>query len=166
MNLKKIFNPKWMLILLMGLLTSQYIRDIATGRETFFVWKWLNNDLEYAKHIHIETYLLTDDQLKDFILDPEQQIIQPTWRELHAKLVNRVVRIKNNGPKKAWGNLLLYGSDGVLLPIDLSRMENDLLYKGSYIFIVPNGSEYDFKREIRPPSLNILWKELYTKSVK
>ena len=165
MKLKKFFNSKWILIIVLGILTSQYIRDHSTGRETFFLWKWWKNDLEYAKYIQVETYLLTDDQLKSFILNPEQQIIQPLWSELNAKLLTRVIRIKNTGSRKAWGKLLLNGRDGILLPVDLTRIEKNSTYKNSYLFIFQKGTEFKLERESPPPSFKVSWEELYTSSV-
>lgn len=69
-----------------------------------------NLNLEYAKEIDIETYLMTRDQLKQ-LYSPSVKIPLVHWEENQTGILNDrsplyfVVRLRNHGDLCAWGRL-------------------------------------------------------------
>ena len=120
----------------------------------------LLSDPGYAKHIEVQCYIVTRDQLGELFTKKEATIIQLPNNKLREDAVYLLVRCKNKGKYAAAGDLNCFiPNRGSPILIDISDLPGNMsTYADSVIYIgkglVNNNNE--------PPKIKYEWDCLYT----
>jgi hypothetical protein len=91
----KKFPWKTVLLTLIAWALFWEIKETIAGERVFFVLRWLYSDIGHAKNIEVLSYLLTDEQVAEMLSHPNEEIQQPSSKDLWMKNVNVVFRIRN-----------------------------------------------------------------------
>ncbi len=81
------------------------IKETLNGERVFFLYRWIYYNMGHAKDIEVLTYQLTDEQVAHMLSRPDEDVIQPSTRELSGKNVNVVFRLRNKTGGIAYGRL-------------------------------------------------------------
>lgn len=118
------------------------------------------SDKSYAKHIEIQAFLATRDQVVQLFCNEKTEILQKNNRELYGKELFLLLRVKNNGDYMSRGLLnCTIPNRGTPITMDIEMMPGHMksfhdsaLYLGDGL--VPN--------DIQTPLISLKWKSLYT----
>ncbi|NNM43941.1 MAG: hypothetical protein HKM07_06325 [Chlamydiae bacterium] len=159
--MKKSSWCKIALLSLIGLAVFLEIYDTMTDRKAFFLERWLFSNRGYAKEMEIKTYLLTDEQLAWSLSHQDEEIKQPSQKDLYNRNVNLLLRIKNHRGASAWGSLAWktkYQGWQMLQVGGLSCYD-----KKFADFVVPIGIQKVANSDELPEEVRVKWLSLYTK---
>ncbi len=81
------------LLLILGWLGFLEYREVMNGEKMSPLARMLFSNRGYADQIEIKTYYLTDAQVAEMFLHPDEEVTQLSEKELEEKRVNIVVRI-------------------------------------------------------------------------
>lgn len=145
------------LLLILGWLGFLEYREVINGEKMSPLARMLFSNRGYAENIEIKTYYLTDAQVAEMFLHPDEEVTQLKERELENQKVNIVLRLKGVGG--AWGTLLysLNGHDWHSVAVYPSSLR---LYN---TFVIPTSRSFFIARDVLPPEIKVKWKNLYTK---
>ena len=159
--MKKFTWCKIALLSLIGLAMFFEIYDTMTNKKVFFLERWLFSNRGYAKKMEIRTYLLTDEQVALVLSHPNEDITQPSQKNLYNKNINLLLRIKNHKGAAAWGSLAWktgYHSWQILQVGGLSGYD-----KKFADFVIPIGIQPVLNSDEPPEEVRVKWLSLYTK---
>ncbi len=114
----------------------------------------------YAKHIEIQCYLVTREQLAEVFENEKLQVTQKSNKELYQKNLFLLVRCRNRGKHVAFGTLkCLPPNCGSPISIDITRMwANQIDFNDYAIYL---GSVIVFSNN-ELPQINYEWNCIYT----
>ncbi len=159
--MKKFSWCRIVLISLIGLAVFFEIYDTIRGKKVLFLERWLFSNRGYAKEMEIKTYLLTDEELAWFLSHQDEEIKQPSQKDLYNKNINLLLRIKNHKGAAAWGSLAWktgYHSWQILQVGGLSGYD-----KKFADFVIPIGIQPVLNSDEPPEEVRVKWLSLYTK---
>ena len=130
------------------------------GKDLLFFERWFFSDRGYAKNIEIKSYILTDEQAAWVLAHPEEEVKQPTQKELYLKPVNIVIRIKNKS--YAWGTLAYRFKNHNWNCIDVDFSRPSKIEEQYYNFVLPKGILIADNSDEVPENVQIHWESLYT----
>jgi hypothetical protein len=159
-SLKK-FPLKTVLLTLIAWCLFWEIKETITHERMIFFMRWFYSDMGHAKDIEVKTYLLNDEHVFEMLLHPNEEIQQPTQRQLSSKNISAVLRIRNLTDGVAWGRLswkLPYSPWKIVdVPfIPVSGM------KEKYVdIIISAGTLAMTRRDELPEQITVKWDSLY-----
>ncbi len=157
--LKK-FPWKTVLLTLFAWMLFWEVKETITGERAFFLVRWLYSDKGHAKNIEVLTYLLTDEQVAYMLTHPNEEVQQPSNRELRFKDVNAVFRIRNLTGGVAWGTLS-WGIDSIRGgKLEISEIPLPM-HKRYANTIIPIGIIVHERNDSPPDPITYKWDELY-----
>lgn len=137
------------------------VKETITGERTFFVYRWLFSDLDYAKDIEVKTYLLTNEQVSHVFAHPDEEIQQPRKPALESKNVNLVIRLRDLKGGAISGKLRwkMFGPGGA--PIDVIKMSTSKNAHKYTTIVLPLGIVVIEREDALPEPITVEWEELY-----
>ncbi len=138
------------------------IKDTINDKKALFIFRWIFSDKNYAKNIEIQSYILTDEQISYMLAHPNENVRQPTKKELFLKPVSLVLRVRNlNGgaaegqlswsmPEKRWNSVYV---NNIPTNRNTKQQFSDI--------IISLGTLITDREEIPPDPVSIRWDELY-----
>ena len=152
---------KTILTTLMAWILFWELKESITGDRQFFAIRWLYSDMKHAKEIEVQTYLLSDEQVGYMFTHPNEEVRQPSNKELSMKQLNVVLRIRNLTSGVAWGRLSwrLPGREWSVVDINEIAVHN----KGRQYSttVIPMGIIIAERNNSPDRPIEIKWDELY-----
>lgn len=161
--MKKPSFCKIALAIVLGVLVFFEIKDTITGDKSIFFVRWFYSNRGYAKKIEIKTYLLNDEQVLQLLTHPENEIQQPTQKDLYLKNANVVLRMKNHGGASAWGTLAWRLGAQQWSEIDVDLPPSHAMHAKRFNdYIIPVNIVVGIANEDLPKKIHTKWNSLYT----
>jgi hypothetical protein len=161
-NSSKKFPLKTVLLTLIAWCLFWEIKETITHERMFFLVRWIYSDIWHAKHIEVKTYLLNDEQVLEMFSHPNEEIQQPTKRQIGMKNMNAVLRIRDLTGGVTWGRLawkLPYRS--AWETVDVPDMTAPWLEEKYANIIIPVGIIAMIQDDTLPEPITVRWKSLY-----
>jgi hypothetical protein len=159
-SIKK-FPLKTVVLTLMAWTLFWEIKETITRERMIFIVRWLYSDMSHAKDIEVKTYLLTDEQVREMLSHPNDEVQQPTKRQIQSKDMNVVLRVRNLNGGVAWGRL------SWIMPYDVWHIVDipDIPFPGrkeKYAnVIIPVGILAMERNDELPEPITVRWESLY-----
>jgi len=147
---------KNILCLLCGccLYSSAKAEDLDPASHAFLL------DMKYTKHIEVEAYIVTKDQVVKVFSEENAEVKQKTNKELYGQDIFLLVRCKNKGDYRSFGTLNCKVSDsGEFISIEIMAMPG---YMKSFRDSVLPLSRGGIPNDNKTPVITFKWKNLYT----
>ena len=160
-NKLKTFPLKTVLLTLFAWALFWEIKETITGERMIFMARWLYSDIGHAKNIEVRSYLLTDEQVRDMLSYPNEDIQQPSKKQISSKNMNVVLRIRNLTGGLAWGRLswtLPYTQWHIVDVPDIPVPEKGRKYAD---IIIPIGIIPMGRADSPPEPITVKWDEFY-----
>ena len=117
------------------------------------------SDMKYAKHIEIEAYIVTKDQVIKVFSEENAEVKQKTNKELYGQQIYLLVRCKNKGDYRSFGTLNCRLSNRGSVSIEIEMMPGYM--KSFRNTILPLSGE-DIPNDNKIPFFAFKWDNLYT----
>lgn len=155
--MRKIMIIGLILVIIIVLVVSTLLFSI----NIFGGWNFMFLNKEYRNNIQEEAFLFNKDELIDYLNDDGlDDMITKLYAELSGKRLYLLIRLKNKGNARAWGELSCRDEIGYInytlsipsLQPNMDSWEYYIVYMGKKIFRIKDR-----------PNLSLTWKKLYTK---
>lgn len=162
--LKKIPWKTILLTLFFWALFWEIKETIARERNIFLI-RWFYSEKSYAKNIEVLTYILTDEQISYMLSHPDEEVQQPTQKELYLKPVSVVLRFRNRYDGVVQGKLSWTMPEWGWNPVNVIDIPiTDNPYNPNQKFgniIISLGIQFAIQEDIPPDPITVRWDELY-----
>lgn len=158
----KNFPFKTVLLTLLAWMLFWEIKETITGERMLFLYRWIYSNMSHAKNIEVLTYLLTDEQVSYMLAHPDEEVTQPSTKELSGKYVNVVIRLRNKTGGIAYGKLAwkMYGIHwnevdvgDIPVPGEKEKYGDVIISMG--VVIIERGDDS------APDPIKVKWEKLY-----
>lgn len=128
----------------------------------FVDWVLFSNKA-YAEEMEVKAYIITQEQACAALNNPSQEPVQLDKKELLNKNTFLFLKVRNNGPKHAWGTLACkvptYHTPIKLSIYGVGRLDKKIFN----VYLIQLGSLGIVPSETGIPKISFEWDELYTK---
>ena len=137
------------------------IKETITQERMIFIVRWLYSDMLHVKDIEVKTYLLNDEQVIAMLSHPNEEVQQPTKKQIASKDMNVVLRIRNLKGGFACGRLAWKFPYTIWSIVDVSDIPVPRSRKKYTDIIIPTGIIPMERIDELPEPITVKWESLY-----
>lgn len=137
------------------------IKETIAHERMFFLARWIYSSAWIATDIEVKTYLLSDDYVLEMLSHPNEEIQQPTERQIESKNMNVVLRIRNLNGGVAWGRLSWKLPYSTWRIVDVPHMPVPWMKEKYANIIIPVGILAMVREDTPPEEITVRWDSLY-----